>query len=761
MGIPKFARWISSRYRRCLARSLPGPAHGLLIDMNGIIHPACHDDGQQLEGGEKEMIERVLVKVESLIETVNPGELVYLAIDGVAPRAKMKQQRIRRYMSAFGRSGGEEVDVDEPLEPEEGDAQEGEGNAAAGDDNSDGLMSDGEQQDIHNELQGLDLGVLQINRKAMTAPIVAQKSNLPLAPTEVFDDNSISPGTGFMVRVAEALKAKCQTWKTKYPNVTFVISDTQVPGEGEHKLIDFIRKNGNPSKKYVIHGNDADLILLTLLLHNRTIILMKEGKWGTQVTLDYYVVDEIRKGLARDLNRRIQKLNPGLAKSSSAIPSMGLIEDFVFLTTMVGNDFLPHLPTAFISEHTLDNFLEVYAHSFAAMQGFITDVNGLSPQRLGVFLRNYASVETSFFRYRMKTLNQMAESELGSPLGSPVDNKWRSTYYKTTGLHDVQATCKKFIEGITWVFGYYTLVGCTDWTWEYPFSHAPLTYDLMVYLSTYQGAHIPFPSSAEPPLPPLLQLTCILPPASKALVPEPLRKLWDLPELADCFPDRWKVDYTGADKEYMAIIMFPPLNNDKLLTAARALIPNVSAAEQKLNVTNPAPVVIGDEALALGVFDTKTNDERVAARKTLNFTMEVYKSGSWERMLNRKYTMNTVIPSLVGAALLGSIIARPSAAKAISSIYAFAIAYFVSGSCRPLVPRPYYEERKPKEVFRDWLCVHCNVRNFERNVNCFVCQRDYDETKCPAVLSLMHASTQHFDIDHQPNIREIRPNQKK
>ena len=40
-------------------------------------------------------------------------------------------------------------------------------------------------------------------------------------------------------------------------------SNEKVPGEGEHKIIDYIRKN-NPYDSYCIYGADADLFMLSL-----------------------------------------------------------------------------------------------------------------------------------------------------------------------------------------------------------------------------------------------------------------------------------------------------------------------------------------------------------------------------------------------------------------------------------------------------------------------------------------------------------------
>ncbi len=67
--------------------------------MNGIIHTCSHpfDDSTKNILTEKEMFVSVVHYVDRLLHIVKPRKLIYLAVDGVAPRAKMNQQRQRRY----------------------------------------------------------------------------------------------------------------------------------------------------------------------------------------------------------------------------------------------------------------------------------------------------------------------------------------------------------------------------------------------------------------------------------------------------------------------------------------------------------------------------------------------------------------------------------------------------------------------------------------------------------------------------------------
>ena len=57
---------------------------------------------------------------------------------------------------------------------------------------------------------------------------------------EVWDINAITPGTLFMDKLSIQLKSKLKT-NPKFKNLKIILSDSNVPGEGEHKLLKHLR----------------------------------------------------------------------------------------------------------------------------------------------------------------------------------------------------------------------------------------------------------------------------------------------------------------------------------------------------------------------------------------------------------------------------------------------------------------------------------------------------------------------------------------
>ncbi|EOD05450.1 5'-3' exoribonuclease [Emiliania huxleyi CCMP1516] len=106
MGVPLLYRWLSERYP-LINRPASSPpfaeVDNLYIDANGILHNATHGANKPpARNGaaaptEADMMLAICSYLDTLVQLVRPQRLLYVAIDGVAPRAKMNQQRQRRF----------------------------------------------------------------------------------------------------------------------------------------------------------------------------------------------------------------------------------------------------------------------------------------------------------------------------------------------------------------------------------------------------------------------------------------------------------------------------------------------------------------------------------------------------------------------------------------------------------------------------------------------------------------------------------------
>jgi 5'-3' exonuclease len=109
MGIPRYFSYIIKNYPAILRKFAQCEKfQHLLIDSNSIVYDVFHrlDADDQLRFMSQDAIETIIIqeviqKIAEYIHFIQPEKTVYIAFDGPAPAAKVEQQRMRRYKTAY------------------------------------------------------------------------------------------------------------------------------------------------------------------------------------------------------------------------------------------------------------------------------------------------------------------------------------------------------------------------------------------------------------------------------------------------------------------------------------------------------------------------------------------------------------------------------------------------------------------------------------------------------------------------------------
>lgn len=596
-GIPKMFRWLTDQYPAINRRLSEGLTPNTIVDnfyldMNGIIHPCTHGNRDTVVVlDEKAMFQKIFGYVDRLYKLVKPRNVMYLAVDGVAPRAKINQQRSRRFRS------GKEAEA---------------------------LAAD------------------MVNDKAMDDYVV-------------FDSNCITPGTDFMMKLSLAMEKwieyKIKTDPFWANGATIMFSGPDVPGEGEHKVMDYIREiqaenEGVTDLRHVLYGLDADLIMLGLVTHEPNFTLLREKmsvvmagrnsrnkKKKIKDMLEYdrndYELLEL-KVLRQMLSMQFRKL-------VDVIPDYNperVIDDFVFLCALVGNDFLPHTPHLEIDGGALNLMMSTYIDLLPTWKGYLTDKEKINPDRFEQFIFDVANYEEEFFKRRSYEENepgwalpiheeefdieekmivskftnkqkQDPESESADKANKKLPPSYRTFYYETK-LHNStidfrREHVKDYLEGLHWVLEYYHN-GCAAWNWYFPHLYSPLATD-MVYLRDFyhdnegddeekkegtEAEFISLPFDIGKPIPSLAQLLSVLPSSSASLLPQPLAELMINPSspIAQFYPNEFTTDPNGKRQTWEAIVRIPFVDEGLILQEVDRIIKHSNNDDSKDNLLN-------------------------------------------------------------------------------------------------------------------------------------------------------------------------------
>ena len=403
-----------------------------------------------------------------------------------------------------------------------------------------------------------------------------------------FNSNCITPGTKFMDYLTKYIDwyiRKRINEDPKWHKVQIIFSNEKAPGEGEHKIINFIRYYGKHNETYCINGLDADLIMLALATHIPNFYILREDFYDSHN--DFFCLDigSIRNELAEQLKweENEYKFDPTTS-----------INDFVFLCFMVGNDFLPHIPSIEIIENGIELILNVYKETgtyYGHMTNKIAGDIRFCLKPLSVFLGTIGQYEKTNFEQKLSKKKSFFPDPILENCSTQNEDGWdldiktyKSDYHKNCFPEntDKQDLCHKYLEGMQWVLSYYTK-GVPNWKWHYKFHYAPCASTLSKYIENFKFSNY----GRTIPSTPFQQLLCVLPPKSANLIPEPLSKLLtdkDSP-LKDHCPEDFKIDISGKRKEWEGIVILPMVDFDLVRECYFKYLDKVDKHELKRNFT--------------------------------------------------------------------------------------------------------------------------------------------------------------------------------
>lgn len=490
MGIPSYFSHIIKNYPNILRTFKKGTTdfHHLFMDCNSIIYDEVRklqEDSETFDNEQFEnlLIQRVINMIGVYIEYIQPSDFVYIAFDGVAPFAKMNQQRTRRHKGM-----------------------------------------------ITSKINHV-IGMEECNMKWTTS--------------------NITPGTLFMNKLSSRVAKAFGGLETHYRVKKIIVSCSDEPGEGEHKLFQYIRSHneGFQNKNMVIYGLDSDLIMLSLFhceIFNNLYIFRETPEFGKGILTEQQCSAEYMYMHIHSLARAI------LIEMNCDKEQYARLYDYMFMCFLLGNDFLPHFPSLNIRTMGIDVLLDTYKKLIGnhGQKNLVSKDKHIEWKWVNQFLSELAKDEKKRLLEEYKIRDKMSlrkwkthsVDERDFVVQSvpiihrykehyimPEQPYWENRYYeslfgKECNYKDVKRVCDNYLEGLEWVFKYYTQ-NCPDWKWSYRYHYPPLFKDLCQHLPQKpKEVALIDETKTTAPFSPYVQLAYVLPRQNHHLLPSDIEE---------------------------------------------------------------------------------------------------------------------------------------------------------------------------------------------------------------------------------------------
>ncbi len=477
----------------------------LYLDCNSIVYDAYNRIKFETltDSIVTTIIKQTILKIKEYINIIQPQKQVIIAFDGVAPVAKLEQQRGRRYKSWY---------------------------------------IDNMRKKIYND-----------NKPS------------PWSTTAITPGTSFMKELN--EKLLEASRDHSLLTPTYINNCNILFSGSDIAGEGEHKIFAYIRDNPTKhnNETTVIYGLDADLIMLSInhlpicpqiYLFRETPEFIKSIDSNLEPN-ENYMLD------IPSLTNAILKHITNDDIPTKTVIKQNKIYDYIFLCFFLGNDFLPHFPAINIRTGGVDKMMNAYKATIKS-NDFLTDGKTIIWANVRKLISFLAGLEEEFIitesrlRFRRENKNPIIETpddkwKAFDSLPSnerdveqfinPYKPGWQNRYYSSLfGMKSkdnserIKQVSINYLEGLEWTMKYYTN-GCPDWRWTYNYNYPPLLSDLIKHIPVFETSFIK-PDAVMKPVSQLVQLCYVLPRNSLDLLPPAFYT-----KLLEDKPHWYKLDY--------------------------------------------------------------------------------------------------------------------------------------------------------------------------------------------------------------------------